>query len=247
MCGRFTLKTPLGKWLFELFGEEFAFEFPSIEPRFNIAPTQSILIVGRDPTEHSLHLEEVRWGLIPSWAKEISSTSPLINARSETLAEKPAFRHAFVHGRCAIIADGYYEWKTTEKKSKQPFWIHRPDETPFLIAGVSATNRQIAPEQSIRSATIVTTGSNDALSGIHHRMPVVLDSDEKLQRWLSPDPELQSQRLCDLSPAPNDFFQTRRVSSWVGNPRHEDARCIVAQPSLWQRTLNIDEPVEPDT
>ena len=96
------------------------------------------------------------------------------------------------------------------------------------------------------SATIVTTQSNASLSVFHDRMPVVLDTVEKTQRWLSAAAISQDQRLADLIPAPNDYFQTRRVSSWVGNPRHEDARCLLEQPILWQRTLDIDEPVEPD-
>jgi len=246
LCGRFTLKTPLGKWLFNLFGEAFSAEFPSIEPRYNVSPTQSILIAKRHPLEATIRLEFARWGLLPAWAKEIRSSAPLINARSETLAEKPSFRNAFSEGRCAVIADGYYEWQILDKKRKQPFWIHRPDESPFLMAGVSAINRQINPEHPIRSATIVTTQSNESLSIFHDRMPVVLDSIEKIQRWISTENTSQELRLADLVPAPNDFFQTRRVSSWVGNPKNEDPRCLLAQPTLWQRTLDIDGPVETD-
>ena len=246
MCGRFTLKTPLGKWLFDLFGEDFPAEFPTIGPRYNIAPTQSILIAKRHPTDATIQLEYARWGLVPSWVKESRSAAPLINARSETLAEKPSFRQAFADGRCVVIADGYYEWQSLDKNRKQPFWVHRSDESPFLMASVSAMNRRIDPEHPMQSATIITTQSSESLSVFHDRMPVVFDSVEKTQRWLSPDNTSQDRRLADLIPAPNNYFQTRRVSSWVGNPRHEDSRCVLEQPILWQRTLGIDEPVEPD-
>lgn len=257
MCGRFTLKTPLGKWLFSLFGQEFEVDLPELEPRFNIAPTQSILIAERLSQNKWIQLSFARWGLVPQWARELSGTAPLINARSETISSKPTFREAFKHGRCAVIADGYYEWQALDKKRKQPFWIHRPDESPFLMAAVATTNRNVVPEGPLRSVAIVTTASNKRLTNIHDRMPLVLDSVDKVQQWLACDSVISNEGTdslsgsdrpisLDLNPAPDDFFQARPVSSRVGNPKNEDPRCLDPAPLLWQRTLGIDEPVEPD-
>lgn len=208
-----------------------------------------------------IQLEFARWGFVPAWAKEVRSSAPIINARSETLATKPTFREALKHSRCAVIADGYYEWQVLDKKLKQPFWIHRPDESPFLMAGLVGINQNVDPNHPLRSAAIVTTSSNEGLSAIHDRMPVVLDSTEKIQRWLSDGPLVGRQHaehrepsgsseafgLKDLNPAQDGFFLARPVSSRVGNPKHEDSHCLDPMPTLWQRTLGIDEPVGPDT
>jgi putative SOS response-associated peptidase YedK len=248
VCGRFTLKTPLGKWLFSLFGEEFAVELPIIEPRYNIAPTQPILIAKRSSPGKSIQLELARWGLVPNWSKEVRSSAPLINARSETISTKPSFRDAFKNGRCVVIADGYYEWQALDKKRKQAFWIHRNDESPFLMAAVATTNRVIDPDRRLQTVAVVTTVSNERLSNIHDRMPVVLDRVERVQHWLdsnSPVDFLDAERGGPAG-APNDFFQARPVSSRVGNPKNEDLRCLDPAPTLWQRTLSFDESVEPD-
>ncbi len=246
LCGRFTLKTPLGKWLFEFFGQDLTADLPVLEPRYNIAPTQPILIARRDPKKGLIELDFARWGFVPAWAKEVRASAPLINARSETLATKPTFQTAFDHHRCAVIADGYYEWQVLDKKRKQPFWIHRPDESPFLMAGLVSINRNIDAEQPLQSVAIVTTSSEETLSVIHDRMPVVLESAEKIQRWLSNGP-LEEHRFEDLNPAPKGYFTARSVSSRVGNPKHDDSHCLDPAPILWQRTLGIDEPVAPDT
>jgi putative SOS response-associated peptidase YedK len=249
VCGRFTLKTPLGKWLVGLVGQEFADELPTLEPRYNIAPTQSILIAKRRSQGELIQLEFARWGLVPEWSKELRGTAPLINARSETIATKPTFREAFKHGRCAVIADGYYEWQALDKKRKQPFWIHRPDESPFLMAAIAITNRNVDPERPLQTVAIATTASNEHLSSLHDRMPVVLETVDKVQAWLgcSPLPRPDEPGWMQLSPAPNDYFVVRPVSSRVGNPRNEDSHCLDPAPPLWQRTLGIEEPVEPDT
>lgn len=239
MCGRFTLKTPLGKWLFELFGEQVSSELPSVQPRFNIAPTQSILIATRRPSDGTFQFEFARWGLVPSWAKDMEFGATLINARLETLASKPAFRSAFKRSRCGVIADGYYEWQELDKRRKQPFWIHRKQDAPFVIAGLADLNQQIEPDKPIRSATIVTTDSNDSLSVFHDRMPVVLDSLEKILAWISDDPISQEECGSAFGPAPDNYFETRPVSSLVGNPKNEDSRCIEEQPNLWQRNLDF--------
>ncbi len=274
MCGRFTLKTPLGKWLFSLFGQEFAVDLPHLLPRYNIAPTQPILIAQRPAKGELIQLDFARWGLVPHWAKDVRGIAPLINARSETISTKPTFREAFQHGRCAVIADGYYEWQALDKKRKQAFWIHRPDESPFLMAAVATTNRNVDPERPLQSVAIVTSASNGHLSSIHDRMPLILESVDKAQQWLacgshpaerrepsgevrgtSEEPEglrrsatsNQGTKDLDLSPASTEFFHARPVSSRVGNPKNEDSSCLDSVPLLWQRTLGIDEPVEPDT
>src|SRR5262245_30614970 len=182
MCGRFTLRTPM-----TVLVEHFALEvradrqLPLFEARYNIAPTQEVLAVRE--VDGAREASKLRWGLIPSWSKEPGGGPPMINARSETLAEKPTFRTAFRRRRCIIPADGFYEWRKSDegaKGKKQPYWIHRSDGGPVGFAGLWESWRD-----SIESCTIVTTAANRTLSQLHDRMPVILAPGDYAE-WLNP-------------------------------------------------------------
>ena len=179
MCGRFLLHTPVDT-LQRAFG--FA-ERPNLRPRYNIAPTQTVPIV-RQKDGGGRELALVRWGLIPSWAKEAGIGGRLINARAETVAEKPAFRGAFRKRRALVPADGFYEWRKREgDRPKQPLLVRRRDGQPFAFAGLWEHWR--GPEGEVETCTILTTEANAALAPIHDRMPVILDP-ACYDRWLDP-------------------------------------------------------------
>ena len=192
MCGRFSLTTPL-EGLRALFGFE---ELPNLTPRTNIAPTQRVAAVRRGE-EGGRHLVELRWGLVPSWAKDLSVGARMINARAETVAEKPAFRGAFRSRRCLIAADGFYEWKAREKGPKQPYRIEFEGRPPFAFAGLweSWRDRSTEAGERVESCTIVTTQANQRLADLHDRMPVIL-APQDFDRWL--EPGSGSQALQDL-------------------------------------------------
>lgn len=184
MCGRFTLQTP-GKQLATLFDGLADLEIPEQESRHNICPTQDVLAVRQPGGNHEAVM--LRWGLVPFWAKELKIGNRMINARSETIFEKPAFRNAVKSKRCAIVCDGFYEWKPVEgQKKKQPYLIARKDRAPWLMAGLWESWRDPeAPKDSprIESCTIITTAANDFISELHDRMPVKLES-EDFACWL---------------------------------------------------------------
>ena len=173
MCGRFTLKTPPDQWgqlLLPLLDIEVA--KANWGPRFNVAPTQNIVAIAVDCESAERFTDYFRWGLVPSWAEELSIGNRMINARAETISEKRSFTGPLKNRRCVVIADGYYEWKT-EGKLKQPYWIHPPDGGVFAMAGLWETNRR-ATGQPVKSCTIITTAANEKLAEVHDRMPVVL-------------------------------------------------------------------------
>lgn len=215
MCGRYSLTTPL-----EALRRVFAFEgSPNLAARYNIAPTQSAPVLRRHP-DGRLLCHELRWGLVPSWAKDMSGAARMINARSETVAEKPAFRAAFARRRCLIPADGFYEWQKLES-GKQPWRIVMADRAPFAFAGL--WERWEHPEEGkVDSYTILTTEAAPAIAEIHHRMPVILDAAGH-DAWL--DPEASQSDLLDLL-GPNAGVAAYRVSARVGNVRNDDAELI---------------------
>jgi putative SOS response-associated peptidase YedK len=164
MCGRFTQRQPAAR-----LRKEFRVgEAPGVEARYNIAPTQDILGVRQTPDGREMTL--LKWGLVPSWAKDTSVGGKLINARSETVAEKPSFREAFKQRRCIIPADGFYEWQRTEGR-KQPFFFHMRDDRPFGFAGLWE-RWEGEGGQVINSCAILTTEANEVLRPVHDRMPV---------------------------------------------------------------------------
>jgi putative SOS response-associated peptidase YedK len=245
MCGRFTLKTPVANWLADLFPDWLdgvrSYEGLASEgtrARYNIAPSQPMVVVHCD-RDGLMHMELMRWGLLPHWANSISVGYNMINARSETLAEKPSFRPSLFGKRCVVMADGYYEWKKLTPKTKQPFWIHRPDEQVFAMAGLWAENRQLAKPDgpaSIRSATIITTPSNADTQSVHDRMPAIMVRPDQITRWLDPIRNSQDQTeelLEQLCPMPEGSLQLRSVSGEVNSPKNEGSSLIKCSVDGW--------------
>ena len=193
MCGRFTLRTPMSVLIeqFEL-DVNIARQMALFEPRYNIAPTQNILAVRVNRERGEREAALMRWGLIPSWSKDPQGGPPMINARGETLAEKPSFRTAVRRRRCLIPADGFYEWQQSPESAargkKQPYYIHFRDDRPFAFAGLwEAWRAKDSPpdDQPLESCTIVTTAASTALASLHDRMPVILAPND-YQTWLDP-------------------------------------------------------------
>lgn len=222
MCGRFTLATTTADELRQRFplGESV-----EIRQRFNVAPGDQVVTVGvREgvPTGRML-----RWGLVPPWARDPSIGYRMINARAETVAEKPAFRTSFARRRCLIVADGFYEWQR-QGRAKQPFHITRADGRPFAFAGLWTGWRDPAIEDEeqawLRTCTIVTTEANEKIHGIHPRMPVMLEPDEE-QIWLDPE-RPQDELLRLLHPLPVDETSFRAVSRAVNNARYDGPECL---------------------
>ncbi len=225
MCGRYTLTTPLeglrAVFLFE--------ESPNLAARYNIAPTQEVPVIRRGVGDDSRHLALLRWGLIPSWAKEASIGSRMINARAESVAEKPAYRTAFRRRRCLIPADGFYEWQARPSGPKQPYLISPVAGGPFAFAGLWERWTDKAHGEPVESFTIVTTEANRRLAAIHHRMPVVLAPADH-QAWLDPASSLDA-LLALLRPAPEDAFDAAPVSTRVNAVRNDDPSLIEPTPT----------------
>lgn len=206
--------------VFDLFRE------PEFSPRYNIAPTQSVAVIRR--TDAGNELSMLRWGLIPSWAKDVKIGASLINARGETVATKPAFRSAFKRRRCLIPADGFYEWKQTGTKTKQPYYISLKQELPFAFAGLWES--WTSPEGgTIESCTIITTEANDALKELHDRMPVILNAADRAA-WL--DPDIPSDALTSvLAPYPATEMQTYPVGTLVNKAANDVPECLRRVPA----------------
>lgn len=223
MCGRFTLRTSPIAAITALFdhaeidGDDFD------TPHYNIAPTQRIaaLIDAAAPGDagHRPILTMLRWGLVPSWAKDKSMAARMINARCETVATKPAFGAAYSRRRCLIPADGYLEWVKVDD-AKQPFLMHRPDDGVFFMAGLWETNRHVTGDDSTwRSATILTTSANSVTSAVHDRMPVVVTGDAA-RAWMA------MADVDDLTRVDDRFFDLTPVSRRVNSVAHQDATCL---------------------
>lgn len=234
MCGRFTLKTPASQLLQQL---PLSIDFDSLgdlPPRYNIAPTQSIFAFAaadRDVTALSM-----RWGLVPFWADDLAIGNRMINARSETVSEKPSFRRPFANQRCLIPADGYFEWQTSQadpKSSKQPFWIHLPEEKPFVFAGLWDLNTK-ATDQKVLSCTILTTEAAPEISHLHDRMPVLIPA-EAFDIWLHSKDMKEVETLIRQPQYTESFgphlWRYRAVSTQINNPRHDAPSNIDAIPS----------------
>jgi putative SOS response-associated peptidase YedK len=236
MCGRFTLRTPL-----TVLAEQFLFDLSKLpadvlaRPRFNIAPTQEIAAVRQPAAGPPRELALLHWGLIPSWAKDMKMASSMINARSETIAEKPAFRTALARRRCLILSDGFYEWKK-EGKQKLPYYFQLADGRPFAFAGLwerwrGGPNAGIDAGPPVESATIITTTANELCKPYHDRMPVILHpSDYEL--WLNPE-VTDTRELPLLSPLPACEMQSRPVNPRVNNVRNDDAGVLECEGTLF--------------
>jgi putative SOS response-associated peptidase YedK len=216
MCGRFLLTAPV-EALRRLFGVEAAF---NLAPRYNIAPTQETPVLRLDSGGGRV-LAMLRWGLVPSWAKDPAIGSNLINARADTVAAKPSFRAAFRQRRCLVPADGFYEWKAGAPGTpKQPYLIARADGATFAFAGLWELWQH--EKEKLYTFTIVTTDANAALAPIHHRMPVILDPGD-YAAWLDPANK-DAQAL--LKPAPEDWMRATPISTRVNAVRNDDASLI---------------------
>jgi putative SOS response-associated peptidase YedK len=212
MCGRFSLTTPT-EGLRALFGFD---ELPNLPPRYNIAPTQDVAGVKLAGDDGKPSFTLFRWGLIPSWAKDPSIASRLINARAETIAEKPAFRAAFRRRRCLIPADGFYEWEKRPDGGKQPWRVTLEGGVPFAFAGLWE-DWLGADGSEVETCTIVTTDAAPGIAKIHHRMPVILDPADH-DGWLRGTPDDAAALLHPF----RGTLVSYRVSTRVNSVRNDD-------------------------
>ncbi len=222
MCGRFTSK---GK------AEDIKKEFKvgrlnkvTFEPRYNIAPTQMIPAVLESDGERIVN--NLRWGLIPGWAKDESTGNKMINARAETLAEKPSFRNAFKSRRCIIPTSGFYEWAKKGANAKQPFYFYLKEKDVFGFAGLWEEWLDKSSGELIETCTIITTEATEVVEPVHDRMPVILKA-ENYDLWLD-EKEKDTDRLQDLLvPFPASEMASHAVSRAVNNPGYDSPELII--------------------
>lgn len=219
MCGRFSQGTPADilAQLFQLA------DIPSWTPRYNIAPTQLVPTVVVTSEHPSRQFRAWRWGLIPSWAKDPSIGSRMINAQAETASTKPAFRAAFRRRRCLMLADGFYEWQQLGRR-KQPFHVRMRDGSPFAFAGL--WEHWKGPDgEAIDSCTLLTTEPNDLIRTFHHRMPVILDP-QAYDLWLDPSIQEPDRLHPLLRPYTSEELAAYPISTRVNNPANDTPDCI---------------------
>jgi putative SOS response-associated peptidase YedK len=194
-----------------------------LAPRYNIAPEQPVAIVREDAVgERRLSL--VRWGLVPSWSKGPDPHYSMINARAETVAEKPAYRAALRYRRCLVPASGFYEWRPTGRGKKRPFVVRRADHQPFAMAGIWE-HWMGADGNELESCSIIVTDANAAVAAIHEHMPVILDPAD-FAAWLDRGHQHTADLLPLLRPCPADWLEVYPVSRDVNNPQHEGRALI---------------------
>jgi len=224
MCGRFTQSQSA-----EIIAKAFdVADVPNLTPRYNIAPTQPVGTV-LQTAEHSRQFKMFHWGLIPSWAKDTKIGARLINARAETVAEKPAFRSAFRHRRCLVVADGFYEWQPQNRK-KQPFYCRLSDGEPFAFAGLWE-HWESSEGEVIDSCTLLTTEANELMHPIHDRMPVIIEPKD-YELWLDlkvQKPEFLQPLLCPYSAEKMTAYP---VGTQVNKPANDSIECIQKQDTL---------------
>ncbi len=207
MCGRFAFYSP-SEATAALFGVSGSLE---VEPRYNIAPTQYLAAIRNDELE-GRELVMLRWGLVPFWAKDPSIGNRMINARAETVAEKPAYRTAYRRRRCLVLADGFYEWHT-EESVKTPYYISLESGGPFALAGLWDHWQSKETDESLQTATLITMAANEFMATLHHRMPVILEP-STADRWMTGE-DLQPDAIAQDSPT---------LSAWPVNRRVNNAR-----------------------
>ncbi|MBD2041979.1 SOS response-associated peptidase [Microcoleus sp. FACHB-672] len=219
MCGRYSLSVQAEK-----IAEYFAIkDVPQVPVRYNIAPTQQVATVSLADGQTHRQFQWMRWGLIPSWAKDIKIGARLINARAETVTQKPAFRSSFKRKRCLVIADGFYEWQKVGKQ-KQPYYFQMKDGSPFAFAGLW-DSWQPPEGETIISCTFLTTVANEVLQPVHDRMPVILQP-EAYTQWLDPQNKNPEELLRLLGPYPEAAMKTYPVSTLVNSPTNDVHECI---------------------
>lgn len=219
MCGRYTLTASP-----DVIAELFDLEEPLLfKPRYNIAPTQSVAVIRLDPEARRRETPLLRWGLIPSWAKDPRIGNQMINAKAETVATKPSFRSAFRKRRCLIPADGFYEWQQ-QGKQKQPMLIRLRDRRPFAFAGLW---ERWEPKEGepVESCTIITTEPNTLMQPIHNRMPVIL-APQDYEKWLDLAVEQIDPLQALLRPYLAEEMEAYAVSKMVNNPRFDLPQCL---------------------
>jgi putative SOS response-associated peptidase YedK len=219
MCGRVTIQTPALAIAreFALTGIRTALE----RPRYNLAPTQLMPVVINDGERM---LDAYRWGLIPSWAKEAAIGNKLINARGETVAEKPSFRSALKRRRCLVLVDGWFEWKQSTRP-KTPYLFRRKDGRPLAFAGL--WEEWTAPDtgEVLRTCTVITTGPNAVMAPIHDRMPVILPPSAQ-ELWLRPEPQEAAVLQPLLVPNEDEPLEAWEVARVVNSPMNDVAACV---------------------
>jgi putative SOS response-associated peptidase YedK len=222
MCGRFQASSSpaeLARW-FKTIGP-----LPNVKQRYNATPTQDLPVALRDPESGERRLEALRWGLIPFWAKDTKIAYSTINAMAETLTTKPAFRDAFKSRRCLVPADGFYEWKKLDAKTKQPYRIIMADGSPMGFAGLWERWKDPASGETVRSFTIVTTTPNALCAPIHNRMPVILDPAD-FPAWLGETPAAPDELQVLLRPFPAQRMEAQMIGPRIGNVKNDDAALI---------------------
>jgi putative SOS response-associated peptidase YedK len=219
MCGRFNQTASP-----EAIAQQFEVAaLPLFKPRYNIAPSQHIATIRIEPDTSTRKLAMLRWGLIPSWAKDPKIGSQCINAKAETVAVKPSFRSAFKKRRCLVVATGFYEWQV-QGRTKQPMWIGLRSKQPFAFAGLWEYWKP-AEEEPLETCTIITTEPNDLMAPIHNRMPVIL-APASYDQWLDPLFQQVESLTALLRPYPSKELTAYPVSTLVNNPRHDVPQCL---------------------
>lgn len=199
-------------------------EVPEIIPHYNIAPSQQILAICQNGDGYR-HARSFRWGLVPSWSKDPAIGNKMINARSETVGEKPAFRGPVRYHRCLIPANGFYEW-SQQGNEKVPFYIHRKDQEPLAFAGIWDTWK--STDEVIESCSILTTDANNLVAKLHDRMPVILSPSE-FDTWLDREvTDVEKLKLL-FTPFPSDMLDAFQVSTLVNNTRNDKPECLKAE------------------
>jgi len=226
MCGRFSL-TLSGDALAGHFDVEPPQPFG---PRYNIAPSQPVLAIREKNIRGEREVVHLKWGLVPSWSKDPTIGNRMINARAETLAEKPSFRSAFRHRRCLVPADGFYEWQQENIKGrqKQPWLVRRQDSGPFAFAGLWETWMD-SNGTELYTCTLITTEANAGMQPIHHRMPVILEPEE-YPVWLTRETVPQAELTALLAERPWPWMESLPVSTYVNAPANEGPQCHEAAP-----------------
>lgn len=222
MCGRYNIIPDAPAWV-TAFGlsENAGKGISEMSPNYNVAPTQDVSFVRKNIENGERELVLAHWGLIPFWAKDTKIGYRMINARAETVAEKPAFRAAFRKRRCLIPANGFYEWKKSGS-AKQPYLIRMKNEKPFAFAGLWEGWHNVEDDTNLQSCTIIVTEANEFMTQIHDRMPVILNPDD-YGRWLDSD---NDDGISLLTPCPDDWLDAYPVSTHVNSPRNNDPQCI---------------------
>lgn len=205
MCGRFAFYSP-SEAAAALFGVSGSIP---VEPRYNIAPTQFVAAI-RNGEDTGRELVMLRWGLVPSWAKDPSMGNRMINARAETVAEKPSFRAAYSRRRCVVLADGFYEWRR-EGDAKTPYFISLASGNPFSLAGLWENWHDNESGDSVQSTALITTEANDYMRSLHHRMPMILEADAA-NDWLGGDKNML-ESAAEMSPPLRAWPVDRRVNN----------------------------------